>query len=215
MMKTFALLLSFTTLFNTGTPSKFLASSAPDGSSDSRPQLYMPLPVQDTHRPLTDAEKLLDAQQGRPLPALELLQPTLDPALPKYKYKYVVTTKPATLKGYYKVAASDVLPGLVHLWIAAFRKLHPGVTIDLSPPYSGSYGTTELINQTIDLVFSSRELRPQDITVFRAKFGYDPLSVPVSGGTYRHYGFLDAVAFIVNKVSRSTFMSSFMGPCMT
>jgi phosphate transport system substrate-binding protein len=49
------------------------------------------------------------------------------------------------------------------------------------------------------MVFVSRELRPDDIAGFRAKFGYDPLSVPISGGTYRHFGFLDAIAFFVHK----------------
>jgi phosphate transport system substrate-binding protein len=45
----------------------------------------------------------------------------------------------------------------------------------------------------------SRELRPDDIKGFKAKFGYDPLSVPICGGSYQHYGFLDAVGFFVNK----------------
>src|SRR5439155_582363 len=41
--------------------------------------------------------------------------------------------------------------------------------------------------------------KPDDIKQFKAKFGYDPLSVPISGGSYRHFGALDAVAFFVNK----------------
>jgi phosphate transport system substrate-binding protein len=51
----------------------------------------------------------------------------------------------------------------------------------------------------LDFVFVSRELKPDDIKGFKAKFGYDPLSVPVSGGSYRHFGALDAIAFYVNK----------------
>src|SRR5207245_7383705 len=50
-----------------------------------------------------------------------------------------------------------------------------------------------------DFVFVSRELRPDDIRDFKAKFGYEPLSVPVCGGSYRHFGALDAVVFFVNK----------------
>jgi phosphate transport system substrate-binding protein len=45
----------------------------------------------------------------------------------------------------------------------------------------------------------SRELKPTDISQFRDSFGYDPFSVPISGGSYRHFGFLDAVGFAVNK----------------
>jgi len=56
-----------------------------------------------------------------------------------------------------------------------------------------------LAKGNLDFVFVSRELKPDDIADFHGKFGYDPLSVPVSGGSYRHFGFLDAVAFIVNK----------------
>ena len=59
--------------------------------------------------------------------------------------------------------------------------MYPEVTMELNPPYNGTYGASRLINQTIDVLFSSRELRPVDITNFRAKFGYDPLIVPISG----------------------------------
>lgn len=51
----------------------------------------------------------------------------------------------------------------------------------------------------MDFVFVSRELKPDDINKFKAKFNYDPLSVPISGGSYRHFGALDTVAFFVNK----------------
>ena len=34
--------------------------------------------------------------------------------------------------------------------------------------------------------------------LFRSRYGYDPSSVPVSGGSYRQYGYLDAIAIIVN-----------------
>ena len=103
------------------------------------------------------------------------------------------------LSGSYKAASSDVLPGLVKQWIDAFHKYYPNVNIALGPPYAGSLGAKELIKGDLDLVFVSRELRPDDISEFKAKFGYDPLSIPICGGSYRHFGFLDAVAFFVNK----------------
>ena len=95
--------------------------------------------------------------------------------------------------------SSDVLPRLVKLWIDAFRKYYPDVTIANAPPYAGSLGAVELVKGNLDFVFVSRELKPDDLTAFKAKFGYDPLSVPICGGSYRHFGFLDAVAFFVNK----------------
>ncbi len=131
---------------------------------------------------------------GRRLPEPELLQPTLDPALPAYQPR-----KGLKLTGTFKGAASDVLPGLANLWFAAFKKYYPNVILSVAPPYAGSLGAKELVKQNIDFVFVSRELKPDDIADFKAKFGYDPLSVPIVGGTWRHFGFLDSVAFFVNK----------------
>jgi phosphate transport system substrate-binding protein len=142
-----------------------------------------------------DAQEQFGIQHGRAAPAnLEILQPTLDPALPSYQPR-----KDIQLSGNLKGAASDVLPNLVKLWIDKFRTYYPNVNIDVSPPYAGSLGALELVKGTLDFVFVSRELKPSDLTEFHAKFGYDPLSVPISGGSYRHFGFLDAIGFFVNK----------------
>lgn len=151
------------------------------------------LPSLPTNHPQTPADEEAGRQQGRKLPIPEKLQPMLDSELRDYR--------PAAtgLSGNYKAASSDVLPGLVKEWIAAFHKYYPKVNIELGPPYAGSLGAKELIKGDLDLVFVSRELRPDDISEFKAKFGYDPLSIPICGGSYRHFGFLDAVAFFVNK----------------
>ena len=151
-------------------------------------------PTLPTNKKQTDAEAEASKKFGRPTPAPEILQPTLDPALPAYQAR-----KNIKLTGNFKGASSDVLPGLAKLWIDAFRKYYPNVNIDVQPPYAGSLGAKELVKGNLDFVFVSRELKPDDITDFKAKFGYDPLSVPISGGSYRHFGFLDAVAFFVNK----------------
>jgi phosphate transport system substrate-binding protein len=118
----------------------------------------------------------------------------LDKELPSFQAR-----QNKALSASFKAAASDVLPGLVKMWVSAFQRYYPNVKIDLEPPYAGSLGAKELVNGAIDMVFVSRELKPDDITDFRAKFGYDPLSVAICGGSYRHFGFLDAVGFFVNK----------------
>jgi phosphate transport system substrate-binding protein len=151
-------------------------------------------PTLPSNKKQTDAEAEMGRKVGRPEPTPEILQPTLDPSLPAYQPR-----KEIKLAGNFKGASSDVLPGLVRLWIAAFRKYYPNVNIEVPPPYAGSLGAKELVKGHLDFVFVSRELKPDDITDFRAKFGYDPMSVPISGGSYRHYGFLDAVVFYVNK----------------
>jgi phosphate transport system substrate-binding protein len=151
-------------------------------------------PAASTNRPQTDAEAAAGRASGRKLPTPEILQPTLDASLQPYQPR-----AGRKLTGKFKAAASDVLPGLARMWIAAFHQYYPGIEIEVSPPYAGSLGAQELVKGSLDLVFVSRELRPDDITGFRAKFNYDPLSVPICGGTYRHFGFLDAIGFFVHK----------------
>lgn len=145
-------------------------------------------------QPPTEEEKVRWRQEGRILPEREFLQPTLDVSLPAY-----VPTPGLELTGNFKGATSDVLTDLSRRWIAAFRKYHPKVTIEIPPPYAGSLGALELIKGDLDFVLVSRELKPTDVSGFAEKFGYPPFSMPIAGGTWRHFGFLDAVVFIVHR----------------
>ena len=151
------------------------------------------VPALPTNKPQTEEEAKEGQRSGRALPPPEILQPILDPALPAYQ------PRKERLTGSFKGASSDVLKVLVEKWFAKFKTYHPEVTLSISPPYAGSLGAVELVKGDLDFVFVSRELKPDDVTGFRSKFGYDPLSVPVSGGSYRHFGALDAIAFYVNK----------------
>ncbi len=146
-------------------------------------------------RPQTEAAVAFAREHGRPLPTPELLQPALDPALPTFEPAY----DSGRLGGDFRGAASDVLAELSKSWVRQFQAYYPGVQLSINPPYAGSLGAVELVNGNLDCLFVSRELRPSDVQGFRHAFGYDPLSVPISGGSYRHFGFLDAIGFIVNK----------------
>lgn len=143
--------------------------------------------------PPTAADTANFQKFGRPLPPPEVLQPTLDPRLAAYAPR-----APRDLTGHLEGAASDVLADLAQRWIAAFRQYYPNVTVEVPPPYSGRVGAKELVSGKVDFALVSRELVPSDVTDFKAKFGYDPASIPIMGGSYRHFGFLDAVAFFVN-----------------
>lgn len=145
-------------------------------------------------KPPTAAEANLWKQQGRALPEPELLQPTLDSALPAFAPRHG-----ADLSGHLTGAASDVLAALTKQWVAAFHRFYPNVVIDVPPPYAGSLGALELVKGDVDFVAVSRELKPSDISAFRGKFGYDPFSLPISGGTFRQFGFLDSIAFFVHE----------------
>lgn len=166
----------------------------PNNAATSSATVEWLVPALPSTQPQTAEQAEASKQSGRELPKPEMLQPTLDPALPAYVPGKGVTK----LKGQFHGASSDVLVSLVKAWASRFKALHPGVDIDIAPPYAGSLGAKELIKEKTDFVFVSRELKPEDLVDFHAKFGYDPLSVPVSGGSYRHFGFLDAIGVFVH-----------------
>ncbi len=154
------------------------------------------VPVTPTNPKQTEEQAEEGRQKGRELPAPEILQPRLDSQLPHYQPR-----KDIKISGSFKGAASDVLVVLANKWFEKFKTYYPEAKLTISPPYAGSLGAIELIKGDLDFVFVSRELKPDDVSKFKAKFNYDPLSVPISGGSYRHFGALDAVAFFANKAN--------------
>ena len=170
-----------------------LAFAGAAAAQDTRPMVEWVVPALPTNKPQTPEEAKAAQQRGRELPPPEVLQPVLDARLPPYQ------PRKEKLTGSFKGAASDVMMVIAQKWFEKFKTYHPGVSLTISPPYAGSLGAKELVKGDLDFVFVSRELKPDDITDFRAKYGYDPLSVPVSGGSYRHFGALDAVGFFVHK----------------
>ena len=151
----------------------------------------------------SEDEKQRGMQVGRELPRPELLQPSLDPTLQPFVAKLDPNVSASFIGG-----ASDTLPGLVQSWIRAFNEYYPNAKFEIGTPYAGSLGMLEVIDGNYDFVFVSRELKPTDISSFNEKYGYPPLSVPISGGSYRHYGFLDAIGFFVhvdNPLDRLSF----------
>ena len=151
------------------------------------------LPPAPVHAKQTRAQDLAGMRQGRKLPRPEVLQPTLDPTLGSFKPRYG-----RGLTGTLRLMCSDTMPALVRAWIRSFRHYYPRVRILFGPPFEGSDGAGALLRGRIDVAFVSRELKPTDETAFQAKYGYRPTSVPVSGGSWRQFGYLDAVTVIVN-----------------
>ena len=152
------------------------------------------LPVEKTQVKQTQAQDEAGMEHGRALPAPEVLQPGLDPQLASFRPSHG-----RDFGGTIRLMCSDVLPGLVRSWMASFTKIYPNVRFVLGPPYEGSDAAKALLEGRVDIAFISRELKPTDVTSFREKYGYAPTSVPVSGGSWRQFGFLDAVVVIVNK----------------
>ena len=83
--------------------------------------------------------------------------------------------------------------------LSAPEVLQPNVQLELVPTFAGSLGAKELVQGNLDMVFVSRELKPDDISDFQIKYHYLPLSGAISGRSYRQCGLLDAVALIVHK----------------
>lgn len=173
-----------------------LAASVAAPAAASPQQVEWLLPAATTHPLQTAAQDEAGKRVGRPLPTPEILQPTLDASLPPF-----VPRHGADLRGSISMGASDTLPGLVKAWIGAFHKFYPDVQLRFDPPYEGSQAASEMDAGKLDIAFVSRELKPSDVSAFHAHHGYPPLSVPVSGGSYRQFGFLDAVVFFVNPQS--------------
>ena len=183
-----------TTLAAAAALAAFVPAAAQAQAAARPPMVEWVVPATPTNPRQTEEQAEEGRQKGRALPAPEILQPMLDAQLPAYQPRRDIQIK-GTLKG----ASSDVLTVLAQKWFDKFKTYHPGASLSIAPPYAGSLGAIELIKGDLDFVFVSRELKPDDIKQFKTKFGYDPLSVPISGGSYRHFGALDAVAFFVNK----------------
>lgn len=151
------------------------------------------LPLAPVHPVQTRAQDATASRVGRPLPRPEVLQPSVDLALKRFSPRYS-----GSLTGTLRVMCSDTMPALVRAWIHSFTTFYPHVDVILERPYEGDAAAQALRAGRVDVAFVSRELRPVDVRTFRAKYGYPPTSVPVSGGSWRHFGYLDAIAIIVN-----------------
>ena len=154
------------------------------------------LPAERTHPPQTKAQDAAGMQHGRALPTPEVMQPTLDSRLEVFEPRYG-----RDFNGTLRLMCSDVLPGLVRSWMTSFAKIYPKVRFAFGPPFEGSDAAKALLEGKVDIGFVSRELKPTDVSSFNARYGYAPTSIPVSGGSWRQYGFLDAVAIIVNPAN--------------
>ncbi|MGM3411580.1 PstS family phosphate ABC transporter substrate-binding protein [Ralstonia holmesii] len=133
-----------------------------------------------------------------PLPAKEAFQPPLDDALPTYQ-----PCLPQPLQGTFDGSVPAILPDLTNRWIAAFQERHPGVHLRTPPPYLAPQGRLNpslqrFLDAQSDFAFVSRDLSPADTSAYLRSHGMDAVPIPVVGGSWRHFGFIDAVGVIVN-----------------
>ncbi len=130
------------------------------------------------------------AQRARPDPE-PLYDAKVDPAVPTY-----VPGPP--VKGVLKGICSETFPDLMKLWIEGFKTHQPGLSIEVAPT-GGGVGSKALANGEVDFAAVTREINPADEALFVKRYGYKPAEIAVVGGSYRSYGFTDALAVFVNK----------------
>ncbi|MBM3382719.1 MAG: PstS family phosphate ABC transporter substrate-binding protein [Betaproteobacteria bacterium] len=102
--------------------------------------------------------------------------------LPVYKPTSGVT-------GTLKSIGSDSMNNEMALWSEAFRKFYPGVKIEVEGKGSAT-APTALIEGTAQFGPMSRPMKNEEISAFKAKFGYDPTPVKTS---------LDVLAVYVHR----------------
>jgi phosphate transport system substrate-binding protein len=135
-------------------------------------------------------EPKVGAQRERPAPE-PLYDATVDPALQAYRSTEAIT---GSLKG----ICSETFPDLMKLWVDGFRKQQPRVAIEVAPT-GGGVGSKALAEGQVDFAAVTREISPADEELFVKHYGYKPLEVAVVGGSYRSYGFTDALTFFVHS----------------
>ncbi|MCW5580501.1 MAG: hypothetical protein KIS72_04095, partial [Luteimonas sp.] len=135
--------------------------------------------------------------EPRALPVPETWRPPLDERLPGYV--------PCRIERRHALSGSapPIMPALVEAWIAGFRERQPHVLFEVGPPWRPPQGRLDPALQGFlegrrDFAFLSREPSVEDQRTFVRHHGHEPWAIPVAMGSWRHFGFVDAVAIIVH-----------------
>jgi phosphate transport system substrate-binding protein len=106
----------------------------------------------------------------------------VDKAIPSYK-------KVEGIKGNANSIGSDTMNNLMTLWLEAFRRYYPQVTIQIEGKGS-STAPPALIEGTAQFGPMSRSMKGSEVDQFEAKYGFAPIAIKTS---------LDALAVFVPK----------------
>src|SRR6185295_3255053 len=116
---------------------------------------------------------------ARPIPVQAV---KVDAAIPAYKNVDGVT-------GTIKSVGSDTMINLVTFWADDFKKLYPGVTVEIEGKGSAT-APTALVEGTATFGPMSRSMKDQEVDEFQKKYGYKPASVKTA---------VDTLAVFVHK----------------
>src|SRR5687767_12095057 len=73
---------------------------------------------------------------------------------------------------------SDTLVQVAQAWSEAYKKVNPGAQVNVAGGGSGT-GIAALINGTIDICSSSREIKASEKEEIKKKFGKDPVETVI------------------------------------
>lgn len=92
-------------------------------------------------------------------------------------------------------------------WRDRFAASPSGGAIDFPKPYGPPQGALDphlsgFLNGRLDFAFLTREIAEADLATYRsAHGGADPVIVPVAGGSWNRFGYVDPVVVIVNEAN--------------
>jgi len=137
------------------------------------------------------------SQTGRPLPQREPVYAAPDRNLTLYR------SCPDKLSAEAKGSVTAILPDLFVRWRDGYAKTRPSVQIHAPPPYGPPQGRlsstlSDFIEGKLDFALLSRTLSGPDLARYRQIHGHPPIVVPIANGSWRHFGFVDAVVVIVH-----------------
>lgn len=106
-----------------------------------------------------------------------------------------------------KGSAPIIASGLASAWVQEFVSRNPGNPVSLLTPFGPPVGTLDpalesFLEGNSDFAFLTREIAERDLATFRRMHnGQEPIVIPVAGGAWNRYGYVDAVAIIVNAAN--------------
>ena len=119
------------------------------------------------------------------------------PDLPHY-----VLLNPSILNatGAFRIAADEATATAVTALATAFGTLYPQLSLSVVA-YGAAAAAPCLTDNWCDWAIISREMAPTsaELLLYRGRFGYDPLEVPVMSGSVNATGYSAAGAVIVHK----------------
>lgn len=115
----------------------------------------------------------------------------------------VVPSATSSLRTHIAGSAPSIMNGLGPAWVEAFAK--EGGRVDLASPFGPPQGALDanlaaFLDGNLDFAFLTREISEADLQRYKSSHdGSEPCVIPVAGGNWKRFGYVDSVVFVVNR----------------